>query len=476
MMKIKKNLLCHWSRKTLRIYLIGWYALWSVCSLLLFSSYLYFTLQHSLIQQLDNSLKITASEAIALVIQEEQELKFKHLLQNSDENINQHLIDANIILLLFDNQGNIDDNLGKNKLNIKITNLKKGYQNIVNNNQIWRIYTKKITINDLTGWLLVAQSFDIIKQATTHLLKVILLSFPLILTVVILGGLFLADRALSPIDNIIKTTEIISADNFITRINYQGKFIEINKLSSKIDEMLDRLQNAFNNQRIFIADVSHELRTPLTIMKGKIEVTLNRDRSIINYQQNLQELEREVNRLIRLVNDLLFLSQLEQEENEHYLQKIVINLSSLLEVLCEQIQLLAEPKQIEFYQQIEEELIMFGNPDYLTRLFLNLLDNALKYTDQGGKVTVITEQQSDYYIISIVNTGIGIEMEHLPHLFQRFYRTETARSRQTGGIGLGLAIAQEIALLHGGFIEVKSKLNGETTFLVYLSRSQINSQ
>jgi heavy metal sensor kinase len=472
-MKIIKSLLWHWSRKTLRIYLIGWYALWSVCSLLLFNSYLYFTLQHSLIQQLDNSLKITASEAVVLVIKEEQQLKFKHPLQNDNENINQHLVDANIIFLLLDNHRNINDSLGRNKLNIPLINLKEGYQNIRNKNQVWRTYTKQITINDLTGWLLIAESFDIIKQATTHLLKVILLSFPLTLIIVTLGGLFLADRALSPIDNIIKTTETISADNFTKRISYQGKFIEISKLSSKIDEMLDRLQESFNNQKRFTADVSHELRTPLTIMKGKIEVTLNRPRSIIDYQKNLKDLETEVNRLIRLVNDLLFLSQLEEEENEHYLIKSAINLSSLLEVLCEQIQLLAEDKQIEFYRQIQEKLMMFGNPDYLTRLFLNLLDNALKYTDKGGKLKIITRQESDYYIISITNTGIGIETEHLPYLFQRFYRTETARSRETGGTGLGLAIAQEIALLHGGFIRVKSKLNKETTFMVYLSSHPI---
>lgn len=213
--------------------------------------------------------------------------------------------------------------------------------------------------------------------------------------------------------------------------------------------MLDRLQAAFEREQRFTADASHELRTPLAAIKGSIGVTLSRRRTPKEYEKTLQEIE-----------------QLEQEEmGERWLSGDV-GLSSLLEVLLEQLQPLAEKKKITISSEIQGELFIQGNPDYLTSLFLNLLDNAIKYTPNNGRLTVKTRKKYAQIQVAITNTGGGIDPEHLPHLFERFYRAQSGRSWSTGGAGLGLAIAHEIARLHGGSITVESQPNQATTFTV----------
>lgn len=232
--------------------------------------------------------------------------------------------------------------------------------------------------------------------------------------------------------------------------------------------MLDRLQAAFEHERRFTADASHELRTPLTVIKGRLGVTLSRTRTVEEYQSTLQELQREVDRLIRLANGLLFLTRLDQSESEYEFSLANVDLSNLLEVLIEQIQLLAAAKNINISASIEPSLYITGNSDHLTSLFLNLLDNAIKYTPRGGQITVTTYRERGEAKVTITNTGKAIDAEHLPHLFERFYRAESDRSRNTGGSGLGLAIAHEIIRLHRGVINVTSQPNQLTTFSVQL--------
>jgi signal transduction histidine kinase len=239
----------------------------------------------------------------------------------------------------------------------------------------------------------------------------------------------------------------------------------VGRLAKTIDKMLDRLEFAFEHERRFTADAAHELRTPLTVIKGRIGVTLSRIRTPEEYENTLQDLEKEADRLIRLTNGLLFLARLELRQiHAAFLQPV--DLTNLLETLIEQIQPLAASKQIDLKEKVTADLWIPGNPDYLTSLFLNLLDNALKYTPKGGKVILEAGQDQQQVKITIKDTGLGIEAKHLPCLFDRFYRVEEARSRQTGG--LGLAIAQEICRLHGGKLTVNSQINQGTTFSLFL--------
>ncbi|WP_017746569.1 sensor histidine kinase [Scytonema hofmannii] len=318
------------------------------------------------------------------------------------------------------------------------------------------------------GWLQVAQSLESISKATEHLLTLMLFSCPFILLIVGFGGLFFAERVLRPINRIIHTAQAIGPNDFTQRIGDRGSTDEIGRLSITMDKMLDRLQEAFEHERRFTADVSHELRTPLTVIKGRLGVTLSQSRSVEEYESTLRELQGDVDSLIRLTNRLLFLARLEQSESEYQFSLTNIDLSDLLEILVEQIQPTAEIKNITISINIEPSLYIAGNSDHLTRMFLNLLDNAIKYTNREGQITVRAHGERGLAKVTVTNTGKGIEAEHLPHLFERFYRVESDRSRDTGGSGLGLAIAHEIVRLHRGSIHVTSQPNRLTTFTVQL--------
>jgi signal transduction histidine kinase len=232
--------------------------------------------------------------------------------------------------------------------------------------------------------------------------------------------------------------------------------------------MLERLEKGFEQERRFTSDASHELRTPLTALKGRIEVTLSRARSAKEYQETLEDLNQAVDRLVRLTNSLLYLARLDQAG--HRWQSETLNLSDLLDSIVDSMGPVAELKQIKLECDIPVSVQAQGNLDQLTRLFLNLVDNALKYTPEGGKVTVrlYKVEKTKKVAVEVCDSGPGIAAEHLPHLFERFYRAQSDRASSSGGAGLGLAIANEIARQHGGTLEVESAVGQGTTMRVEL--------
>jgi heavy metal sensor kinase len=345
-----------------------------------------------------------------------------------------------------------------------------GYVTITQNKTHWRIYSHPIEQpkGHFVGWLQVAQTLGPVQETIEKLHQQTLLRMPFVVLLAGLGGLFLANRALKPIDRISRTAQAISASDLTGRINYRGPTDEVGQLAATFDRMLDRLQAAFEREQRFTADVSHELRTPLTVIKGRIGVTLSRTRTPGEYENTLQDIEKAVDRLIRLTNDLLFLARVDQGRLSW--QPETLDLSDLLLAVTEQVQPLATSYNITLVEDILPDLFIHGEPDHLISLFLNLLDNAIKHTPTPGKVMVRAERTGVEVVVVVKDTGSGIPPEHLPHLFDRFYRVEVARSRSTGGAGLGLAIAYEITRLHGGTLEVESKPNQGTSFLVRLPR------
>ncbi|GAB1545187.1 ATP-binding protein [Scytonema sp. NUACC21] len=444
----------------------AWYILLLGCTLVLFGTYLYVQLENSLLSQLDTALQVTASETFAELTEKNGHPAFR--ITKQSEAITRQLSNAGFAVRLLSPSGQVWDGIGNYQTIPSVMPIKSGYVNLTEHNRIWRVYSQPLPLSPTLGWLQVAQSLKPISEASEHLLTLMLLSCPLILLVAGFGGLFLAERALRPIDRIIRTARAIGPNDFTQRIGYQGPSDEVGRLAVTIDKMLDRLQAAFEHERRFTADASHELRTPLTVIKGRIGVTLSRSRTPEEYESTLQDLQTEVDRLIRLANGLLFLSRLEQSELTYQDNFTSIDLSSLLEILVEQIQPLAEIKNITIVAKISSSLYVKGYSDHLTSVFLNLLDNAIKYTPNEGQVVVEAQKELLQARIAVTNTGRGIEPQHLPLLFDRFYRIESDRSRSSGGSGLGLAIANEIVRLHHGEISVKSQLNHSTTFTVNL--------
>lgn len=442
----------------LKMKLTIWYCFGLSLTFFLFSTYLYLAFKQGLVRQIDSNLKTTAIEIKDIIIEKNQQFKLDYKKSKSLSEIDQNLVKNGTIISLVDKRGKSLIKLGSRELKLAFLPQNDGLNTRNYYGQNWRIYSEKIAGDN---WLQIAQSLHNVDKVSQHLLTLFLLSFPIIIIILIAGGWFFLERALYPINQIILITEAISPDDFTQRINFSGKLDEVGRLEITINHMLDRLQTAFEYERRFTANVSHELRTPLTIMKGKIEVTLNRDRSIIEYHKIFKDLEQEVYRLIRLVNGLLFLVRLEQEEVEHYWQFSLINISDLLEILIEQFKELNLDKNIQISAKIQPNLWIDGNADYLTNLFLNLLDNAVKYTPSGEQIAIAIYQQENQFISTIKNTGNGISVEHLPYLFERFYRVKDYSSQEITGTGLGLAIVQEIAYLHKGIITVDSQTEGE---------------
>ena len=464
------------AKSSLRVRLTALYMLLLSCTLIIFSSYLYLQLKFSFLSQLDTTLKVASTEILTNLTLEGDRVYFSDTEQFWSNQ--QQLTRAGFAARIIAPDGNISDGFGNYQAIKALLPQKKGYQKFSVRDKNWRTYSLPLAIadskiveatlksNGQIQWLQLAQSLQPMNEALRHLLDLMLVSFPLILLCASLGGLFLADRALRPINRIIRTAEAISSEDLSYRINSQGVKDEVGRLAMTLDRMLNRIELAFEHERRFIADASHELRTPLTIIKGIIGVALSRQRTPAEYETTLQDLNSQTDRLVRLTNGLLFLTRLEQKERERS-SFAKVDLNSLLEVLCEQIQLV-EDKQLEIEIEILPNLSVLGDRDLLTSLFLNLLDNAVKYTPAGGKIQIRTKSDRQKVSIAISNTGIGIAVEDLPYLFDRFYRLDRDRASQNQGSGLGLAIASLIARCHSGQISVTSQIGELTTFEVIL--------
>jgi heavy metal sensor kinase len=443
---------------------VAWYTVLSGLTLLLFDLYLYFKFRDGLLKQVDRTLEVAAIQAMNNIDDEETFLTFD---PRRDAPVLASLLDkAGVSVYLLNAQGTIKGQFG-HVLTLPITAKQvPGFQTLQEHEGPWRFYTLEIPPQDdrPAGWIKVGHSLADVERSSSDLRHQMLWGTPLVLVLVGAGGCVLASQVLAPIDQMTRTARRIrSSGDLSQRIHYRGSPDELGRLAVLFDEMLDSLQQTFEREQRFSADVSHELRTPLTVLKGRLAVALSQCRSATEYQDTLHSIEPEVERLIRLSSDLLLLSQLERRHPEH---PETVDLSDLLAAIAEQVQPLADLKAIHLATIVPPNLLIQGHPDHLIRLFLNLLDNAIKHTPTHGKVQLTVQQQAQTYQIAIQDSGPGIAAEHLPHLFERFYRVESDRSRLTGGAGLGLAIAQEIAHIHGGSITVHSTPSQGTTFWV----------
>lgn len=346
----------------------------------------------------------------------------------------------------------------------------EGFATVAGRGGSWRVLTESINAKEepVLGWIQVAEPITYVTDAMDHLKTVLLLAIPLMLLLAGAGGVLLVHEALKPISKVIATAQSISSNDLSGRIAYTGPEDELARLARTFDRMIDRLQEAFEQERRFSADASHELRTPLTALKGQIEVALSRDRTPAEYREILNALMKESNRLVRLANDLLLLSRIGIPRRPAAEESV--NLGDLVLATVEQISPFAESKGLSLTTTVPDTPVeTVGDFNQLARLFLNLLDNAVKYTPQGGAIRTSVNLSAPAWVeVAIANTGPGFSREHQAHVFERFYRVQTDRSRDSGGSGLGLAIAKEIVHSHGGQIIAESEPDGVTTFTVRL--------
>lgn len=285
--------------------------------------------------------------------------------------------------------------------------------------------------------------------------------------ITLIGG-FLARRALRPIDRMVGLARRIGASNLRQRLPDPGSRDEVGRLAATLNEMLDRIERAFEHQRRFTADASHELRSPLSRLRSEVEVTLRRPRAAPEYEAVLRSALEEVERLSRLSEELLALARLDAGEGAEPSQ-VPVPLAPLVEEELKRLEAEAGERRLAVVLEGHPGLAVQGTPEALLRLVVaNLLHNAVKFSPPGGRVTVTVAPEGAQGILAVSDTGPGIPPEDLPRVFDRFYRASASRSPDVPGVGLGLAIARAIVEAHGGRIAVQSTPGGGATFTVRL--------
>ncbi len=306
-------------------------------------------------------------------------------------------------------------------------------------------------------------------HALLHDLVGELLVVGLLLLACAVGSYWLAVRAFAPIQRLAQTARSIKAGNLHRRVTVPPAHDEVQYLALTLNEMIDSLDQAFSRQRRFVADASHELRTPVAVIRNKTDVALLGARTQQDYITVLQGINAEAERLGHLISDLLALAR--GDEGRTQFEREPVRLDLVAGAVAANAELLAAERGITLEVQAPRPVTILGDEARLIQVVMNLVENAVRYTNPGGRVTVTIEAQQDQALLSVRDTGIGIAPEHLPHLFERFYRADPAR-RRTGGSssssGLGLAIVEWIVRAHGGTVAVESWVGRGSSFTVTL--------
>jgi heavy metal sensor kinase len=310
------------------------------------------------------------------------------------------------------------------------------------------------------------QVFDVLED----LRWLLILSIPLVLMVATLGGYWMSRRALAPVDAMTSTARSISEHSLSRRLENFKTGDELQRLAETFNQMMDRLEGAFKRITQFTADASHELRTPTALIRTAAELSLRRDRDSAEYREVLGQVLEESQRMGILIESLMTLARM--DSGAESLNYSPVDIASVLREASSSSQPLADSKQIHFERQVPEEpTLVDGDAHVLRRLFLILIDNAVKYTPADGGVSITLKTKGNDVIVQVRDTGIGISEEDLPFIFERFYRADKARSRESGA-GLGLSIARWIAEAHRGSVRVESVVGQGSIFEVSIPISK----
>jgi heavy metal sensor kinase len=328
-----------------------------------------------------------------------------------------------------------------------------------------RVLTLPVEVRGKTYIVQLAYPLDDFYEALDRFRRVLFLSSPLLLLLASAGGYWLSRRALAPVDQVTREARSISAQSLSSRLVVPRTGDELQRLSETLNGMLERLEQAFRRITQFTADASHELRTPVALMRTRAEIVLRRSRSEEEYRETLQQILEDLQRTSSLIENLMLLAR--ADSGAEALERTRINMVENVGEACLEGRALAETKQISLRAELPETPVWIdGDANSLRRLFLILLDNAVKFTPPQGRIAVSLASSDGCAVTEVRDTGIGIAAEDLPHIFERFFRADRARSRETGGAGLGLSIGKWIAEAHGGTISASSKPGEGSVFQV----------
>jgi heavy metal sensor kinase len=327
------------------------------------------------------------------------------------------------------------------------------------------VFTKPVVEADAVTYIVqVASPLTALENVLGDLRHLLTVMLPLLILFTGLIGMILAKLSLRPVDRMIKAVQQITAQSLRQRIPEPDTRDEIQRLAVTFNDMLARLDRSFASQRHFLQDASHELKTPLTILEGEMSVALKRQRSPEEYEGVLRSCLEEIERLTRIVHNLLTLARL--DDREIALQRQSVDLGALACSVLEDMQVLADQKAVSLACKAAEALSVVADEQFMRQVLINIISNAVKYTPEGGAVSVDVLPGKGSVAVIVRDTGIGIKAEDIPFIFDRFYRVEASRS--SAGFGLGLSIAKSIVEAHGGTISLQSLPGQGSTFTITL--------
>jgi signal transduction histidine kinase len=334
-----------------------------------------------------------------------------------------------------------------------------------------RLASQRVMVKGVTLIIETAEPLRTVVDELQTYTQYLLMAAPLMLLAGTMGGFLISRRALAPVDRIIEDARSITASDLSRRLAVSSTKDELQRLSETLNQMLDRIEATFARTRQFTADASHELRAPITLIHTAAEFSLRRERSHEELLQAMRQILRVAKHTARLVDDLLLLAR--ADSNLEVFRPVPLDLKGLFSEVCQQVRTLASSKGIEVEVAIPPEpVVVMGEDGSLERLFLILIDNAVKYTPSGGNIRLGLRKESGQAVFTAKDNGIGIAAEDLPRIWGRFWRADKARSREMGGTGLGLSIARSIVERHGATISVQSQLGKGSIFEVHFPLAQ----
>ena len=431
--------------------------------LTIFSVSLYKALEISTLDKLQATLKVIIlditddllekDKITNAILDEEKEYNFEPLyIRILDDNTHEMLIQTQN----FPNNIEHDNNY-LNKLKPSIITFEEQNDFLISRIKIDFHGEKNVIIEIVT-------TKEILTSTLENILYILSFILPIILILAVIAGNFLIYKSFSPIENILFELKQINANDLSARLKTTKNEDEINQLINEVNNLLSRLESSFERISQFSSDASHELKTPLTIIRGEIEVTLRKERTTDEYKNALNNSLNELTLIEQTINDLLFLAKnekdliLDKQENFYF--------DELIDESINEIKSFAILHQVEINFVLEDSIEFKGFPNLLKIALKNALKNAIQFSHKNSQVIVKSYINDGIFNISIQDFGIGIPLNEQEKIFEKFYRTDKSRNKNSGGTGLGMSILKKIIDIHKGIIEIKSKENIGTTIIL----------